>query len=111
MDIENIRGALARGYCAEGQTKKVMDPDLCEAQAQEIMSLFPQEVAALPDNDVDPYHAFKADLASVINSHSIENRTDTPDFILAEMIVEHLKAFEHATHAKKHWGDFPDVRS
>lgn len=25
MDIENIRGALARGYCEEGQTEKVMD--------------------------------------------------------------------------------------
>jgi len=37
MNIQEIRGALAWGYCSDGQTHKTMDPDLCEAQAKEII--------------------------------------------------------------------------
>ena len=110
MDIDDIRGALARGYCEDGQTHKVMDPDLCEAQAQEIMRLFPQSVEAMPDNDRDPYFDFQCDIAAVINRHSIENRTDTPDFILAEYIVESLRAFEHLHNARKAWGEITETK-
>ena len=54
MDIENIRGAIAKGYCAEGQTHKELDADLCEVQAQEVLKLLPQGVDAIPDsNDRD----------------------------------------------------------
>ena len=111
MDIENIRGALARGYCAEGQTQKVMDPDLCEAQAQEIMALFPQSIEAMPDNDRDPYSDFGRELADLINSHSLENRTNTPDFILAEFIVENLRALEHQYHSRKAWAEVPNAKT
>lgn len=103
MDIKEIRGALARGYCAEGQTHKVMDPDLCDAQAQEVVALFSQSVEAQPDDERDPYSEFQKELEGLLNSHSLENRTDTPDFILAEYVVEGLRALEHQHHAKKCW--------
>ncbi len=33
---ELLRQALARGYCAEGNTHKVLDSDLIEAMAKEV---------------------------------------------------------------------------
>jgi len=33
---EEIRGALARGYCSERNSHKVLDPDLIEDMAKEI---------------------------------------------------------------------------
>lgn len=103
MDIEDVRGALARGYCAEGQTHKVMDPDLCEAQAQEIMALLPQEVEAMPDNDKDPYSDFAKELSDLLNRHSIDNRLNTPDFLLADMIVGQVRAVEDCQNAYYAW--------
>ena len=60
-------------------------------------------VDAQPDNERDPYSDFQKDLEGLLNIHSIENRTDTPDFILAEYVVESLRALEHHHHAKKCW--------
>lgn len=34
--------------------------------------------------------------ARVINTASRENRSDTQDFVLGEMLVHHLKAYEEA---------------
>lgn len=39
MDISEIRGAVARGWCHEGNTHKVMDTDLAEAISQEVNKL------------------------------------------------------------------------
>lgn len=38
--IEEIRGAVARGWCAAKDSHKKMDSDLAEAISQEIMELF-----------------------------------------------------------------------
>jgi len=40
MPLEEIRGALARGYCSKENEHKVLDPDLIEAMAIEIDKLF-----------------------------------------------------------------------
>ncbi len=37
--IEEIRGAVARGWCAPANSHKVMDGDLAEAISQEILTL------------------------------------------------------------------------
>ena len=37
------------------------------------------------------------ELRASINKHSRENESDTPDYILAEMMINCLKAFERAT--------------
>ena len=39
---------------------------------------------------------FRSDLISLINSHSLENRTDTPDFILADFLMGCLESYESA---------------
>lgn len=39
---------------------------------------------------------FRRELKDLINKHSIENGSDTPDFILAEYLSDCLGAFERA---------------
>ena len=46
---------------------------------------------------------FKKELESLINSYSMENGSDTPDFILAEYLVNCLKAFNEASKARDGW--------
>lgn len=47
MTIEEIRAAVARGYCTKENEKKILDPELCFAIANEIKQLV--------DNDFDKY--------------------------------------------------------
>lgn len=62
-----------------------------------------QGYKAMSDDERDPYSEFQNELAALINKHSLENRTDTPDFILARYVVEALEALERHHHAKKSW--------
>ena len=39
MKIEDIRGALARGYCTERNARKELDADLLEDMTREVMAL------------------------------------------------------------------------
>ena len=50
-------------------------------------------------SDVD----FIKDLAAVINKHSMENGSNTPDFILAEYLYKCLSAFEITTNDRTKW--------
>ena len=45
----------------------------------------------------------KKDLAEVINRHSAENTSNTPDFILAEYLYDCLVAFDIASHKRTKW--------
>ena len=45
----------------------------------------------------------KADLARVLNSHCAENGSNTPDFVLANYVLDCLRAFELATNQREHW--------
>ena len=47
--------------------------------------------------------AFMKDLEGVINGHSIENESNTPDFILADFLIKCLKAFEGASNRREGW--------
>ena len=42
-------------------------------------------------------------IAVVLNSASRESTSDTPDFILAEHMIESLEAFEKASRAREQW--------
>lgn len=46
---------------------------------------------------------FRFHLEQLINAHSMENGSDTPDFILAEYLNNCLKVFDHAVHARSRW--------
>lgn len=43
------------------------------------------------------------DFAEVINKNSLENESDTPDFILAEYLVACLTAFNNTANARRTW--------
>ena len=46
---------------------------------------------------------FQKELAALINKHSVENESDTPDFILAEYLNNCLDAFGTAMDARDGW--------
>ena len=48
-------------------------------------------------------NGFKRELESLINYHSQENNSNTPDFILAEYIMGCLDAFDKATNKRTKW--------
>lgn len=47
--------------------------------------------------------SLREELAMVLNKHSRENFSNTPDFILAEYLISCLSAFETATRERENW--------
>lgn len=47
--------------------------------------------------------SLEEEIRSVINSHSRENVSDTPDFILAQYLINCLEAFEQASNHRQQW--------
>jgi hypothetical protein len=47
--------------------------------------------------------SFKEELRSLINRTCQENKSNTPDFILAKYLLDCLKAFNKASNARKNW--------
>lgn len=46
---------------------------------------------------------FRRDLESLINQHSRENNSNTPDFILANFLWNTLEQFDVAVNARENW--------
>jgi hypothetical protein len=46
---------------------------------------------------------FRKELESLINRHSAENGSDTPDFILADYLQDCLFAWDKAVAAREKW--------
>jgi hypothetical protein len=46
---------------------------------------------------------FREELTTLINKRSMENGSDTPDFILAEYLSNCLIVFDKATRARAKW--------
>lgn len=46
---------------------------------------------------------FEADLEEIINKNSKENKSDTPDFILAQYLKRCLCAFDSAVNQREIW--------
>jgi hypothetical protein len=47
--------------------------------------------------------AFRKDIEHAINRHSMENGSNTPDFILAEYLVNCLDAWERGISERNRW--------
>jgi hypothetical protein len=47
--------------------------------------------------------AFRQDLQAVLNKHSRENGSDTPDFLLADYLIECLQALDRAIRNRSGW--------
>ncbi len=46
---------------------------------------------------------FRAELENILNKHSLENGSDTPDFILSQYLVGCLEAFDAAVYRRTQW--------
>ena len=46
---------------------------------------------------------FQQELKTLVNRHSLENASNTPDFLLAEFLVNCLRAFNLASEQKEKW--------
>lgn len=46
---------------------------------------------------------FRKKLEVLINSHSLENESGTPDYILADFLVSSLASFDKAVEAREKW--------
>ena len=53
-----------------------------------------------------PKNNFKSELRSLINIHSIENGSDTPDYLLAEYLIACLKVYEGVVTKRDMWYNF-----
>lgn len=45
----------------------------------------------------------KDELTALLNKFSVENESDTPDFILAEFMIKCLESFKAATNKRTDW--------
>jgi hypothetical protein len=61
----DIQGALARGYCTERNSKKVLDPDLIIDMATEILALFP------PDKMMSEHTATVQQVETILRNNSV----------------------------------------
>lgn len=50
---------------------------------------------------------FEKELKSIINKHSLENQSNTPDFILAKFLSSCLSAYNEAVQKKADWFGHP----
>ncbi len=46
---------------------------------------------------------FERELSALINKHSMENKSDTPDFILTDYLMGCLDNYELATKRRQDW--------
>jgi hypothetical protein len=61
---------------------------------------------------------FEHDLMDLINRHSLENESDTPDYVLATYLVSCLESYNEAVNSRKEYfvdnrllPQFPTIRS
>lgn len=46
---------------------------------------------------------FRKKIENLINIHALENGSDTPDFVLAQYLIDCLKAFDNALQTREKW--------
>lgn len=54
-------------------------------------------------NDQTKNESLRREIERVLNQHSAENGSNTPDFILARYLLDCLRAFDLATDQREHW--------
>jgi len=53
------------------------------------------------------YIGFRTELSELINKHSLESGSHTPDFMLSDFLVDVLMGFDRAVIRRNSWHDFP----
>ena len=53
--------------------------------------------------ELRPKNEFERELSALLNRHSMEKMSDTPDYILAEYLVDCLEAYHKVAKARKNY--------
>lgn len=64
------------------------------------MAMYEEQGETTPEPEGD---GFRQELKSLLNKHSREGGSNTPDHILANYLVACLAAFDTATHQREEW--------
>lgn len=51
------------------------------------------------------YEDMKMEISAVLNKYSVENRSNTPDFMLAEYMLGCLTVYENTVNNLKRWNN------
>lgn len=54
-------------------------------------------------DEIQPENTLQGDLKRLLNRHGAENRSNTPDHILAEYLIQCLAAFDYAVRYRATW--------
>ena len=93
MASEQSLQLAAQAWCTPKTSGFVMNPILAEAFADILDSVESSGKKSL----------FEVELMGLLNRHSMENSSNTPDFILAEYLMKCLEAFNETSVAREKW--------
>lgn len=61
----------------------------------------------LSDEDItNKYDKFEIELTELLNKHSLENYSNTPDYIISRFLVMSLQSFENSIKLRDYWYNF-----
>jgi hypothetical protein len=93
MASEKSLQLAAQAWCTPKTSGFVMNPILAEAFAEILDEVECPEKKSL----------FEDELGRLLNRYSMENESNTPDFILAEYLMACLDAFNAASVSREKW--------
>lgn len=90
----------------EDKSGEQMAPDEMLEQVYKLQETMYEDAGDIPDM-VEEKLTFEEALERLINKHSQENGSNTPDFILSKFMYECLEAFNHAVKQREQWYGVP----
>ena len=67
-----------------------------------------ERASRMNENDTSNIDNFRAELTALINRHSLENGSNTNDFVLADFLADCLVAFDKASNRNHHLAGYPE---
>lgn len=96
-----LMGAIAILTTTPGFTHKT--PDQVLERIDEIQAEIFEKATPIPEPVHQEKDPFPLALAKLINQYSLENGSNTPDFILANFLVSVLTGFDEAVTKRSRW--------
>ncbi len=94
---------LARWYRQKGTPYELLSDEEKASDRKEADRILAVVQGGLLPQPEEPPGDFRTELERLINRHSLENGSNTPDFILAIYMAECLRAFDNATLRRDEW--------
>lgn len=87
----------------------IYGPERVRATVQQMIGQMLMSAAGLVDTPAEKPLTLTQDLTRVINRHSVENGSNTPDFLLAEYLVRCLQSAQMLINRRTGWWGLPDT--